>query len=195
VLHDQYLAPTNQVCTVSASRINVLTASQELGWVYKYSEKKAVKSGNPWRIRHTGIYHVHDRERSKTTLIILNPSPAAHFALHLRNILQQAQARAMIVATPMLIHAMLISSHLSSWREYLEHHETLLLDLVKFSPRELVEECITNYSIVYDQPGHSKASSRHRKTDPATGTYINVIRRNNSRVARSEQRVAEFRRC
>jgi heme/copper-type cytochrome/quinol oxidase subunit 1 len=144
VLHDQYLAPTNQVCTVSASRINVLTASQELGWVYKYSEKKAVKSGNPWRIRHTGIYHVHDRERSKTTLIILNPSPAAHFALHLRNILQQAQARAMIVASPMLIHAMLISSHLSSWREYLEHHETLLLDLVKFSPRELVEECITN---------------------------------------------------
>jgi hypothetical protein len=147
VLHDQYLGPTHLVCTVSASRVTVLMAFKELGWVYKYSEKKDVKSGNPWRIRHTGIYHVYDRKRSKTTLIILNPSSTARFALYLHKILQEAPARSRIIANPMLIHAMLISSHLSSWREYLEHHEALLLDLVRSSPTKPVHGRITNLSI------------------------------------------------
>ena len=30
----------------------------------------------------------------------------------------------------MLVHPMLISTHLSSWREYLEYHEAKLLQLV-----------------------------------------------------------------
>ena len=35
-----------------------------------------------------------------------------------------------MLASPMLIHPMLITSHLSSWQGYLEHHEAMLLRLV-----------------------------------------------------------------
>lgn len=101
----------------------------EFGWIYKYAERKDVKSGNPWRIRHTGIYHVLDRERAKTIIFIISPSPASYFITHVRDVIKQAQARSLILASPMLIHPMLITSHLSSWQGYLEHHEAMLLRL------------------------------------------------------------------
>jgi hypothetical protein len=40
----------------------------------------------------------------------------------------------MMLATPMLLHAMLITSHSSSWQGYLEHHEAMLLKLVGSAP-------------------------------------------------------------
>jgi hypothetical protein len=103
----------------------------EFGWVYKYPEKKAVKSGNPWVIRHTGIYQIHNKKGSRSTLLIVNPSPNALFDDYLRKRLQQVSGRSTIVSTPTIVHMMLISSHLQSWRDYLEDHETLLLKLVK----------------------------------------------------------------
>ncbi|CAN9429383.1 unnamed protein product [Alternaria alternata] len=61
----------------------------EFGWVYKYPEKKDVKSGNPWVIRHTGIYQIHNKKGSRSTLLIVNPSPNALFGNYLRKRLQQ----------------------------------------------------------------------------------------------------------
>ncbi|RMZ72166.1 Mg2+ transporter -like Zinc transport [Pyrenophora seminiperda CCB06] len=104
-------------------------APRSFGWVYKYSEKKPVQSGTPWRIRQTGLYHVFDRERAKTVLIIISPSPTAYFLTRILELLEQPQFRSTIRTSPMLLHPMLISSHLSSWREYLEYHESLLLKL------------------------------------------------------------------
>ncbi|KAF3034335.1 hypothetical protein E8E12_005961 [Didymella heteroderae] len=49
--------------------------------------------------------------------------------MHLQDLLRQKQVRSRILSNPMLIDAMLISMHLSSWRDYLEFHETQLLQL------------------------------------------------------------------
>ncbi|CAN9402869.1 unnamed protein product [Alternaria alternata] len=105
------------------------TDRSEFGWVYKYPEKKDVKSGNPWVIRHTGIYQIHNKKGSRSTLLIVNPSPNALFDDYLRKRLQQVSGRSTIISTPTIIHTMLISNHLQSWRDYLEDHETLLLKL------------------------------------------------------------------
>jgi len=121
---------TAVVCHLSStSKFEVVTIL-EFGWVYKYSEKKAVNTGNPWRIRQTGIYHFTDRKRARSVLFIIHPSPAAHFKDYFHQVLQQPQARLSLLSNPMLVHSMLISTHLSSWRDYLEYHEAKLLQLV-----------------------------------------------------------------
>ena len=102
----------------------------EFGWVFKYSEQKAVTTGNPWRIRQTGIYHFADQKRARSTLFIIHPSPTAHFDAYLHQVLQQPDARLRLLSNPMLVHSMLISTHLSSWRDYLGYHEAKLLQLV-----------------------------------------------------------------
>jgi hypothetical protein len=63
-------------------------------------------------------------------MFIMSPSPVAYFISHVRDVLQQAEARSLILASPMLIHPMLITSHLSSWQSYLEQQEDMLLRLV-----------------------------------------------------------------
>jgi hypothetical protein len=105
----------------------------EFGWIYKYAEEKEVKYGNPWRIRHTGIYHIHNYKTARSTIFITFPSPTALFKCHLHQVVQQAAVRSIVLANPMLIHSMLISTHLHSWRSYFEYHETLLLKLVSCS--------------------------------------------------------------
>ncbi|KAH6629840.1 hypothetical protein C7974DRAFT_194269 [Boeremia exigua] len=112
-----------------ASRSTYSSNRLEFGWIYKYSEKKQVGAGNPWRIRHTGIYHVFDRAHGRTTLFVISPRPNAYFATHVKTIMQQAKHRALLLANPMLIHPMLVTSHLSLWQSYLEYHEALLLKL------------------------------------------------------------------
>ena len=114
----------------STSKCEVVTNFVEFGWVYKYSEMKAVKTGSPWRIRQTGIYHLAERKRGRSVVFIIHPSPVAHFKGYLHQVLQQPQARLRLLSTPMVIHSMLISTHLSSWRDYLEYHEAKLLHLV-----------------------------------------------------------------
>lgn len=104
----------------------------ELGYVYKYSEKKEVKTGNPWRIRHTGMYHTCDRHdsRSTSTFVIVSPAPNSRFEIYLKDALRKEIIRAMVLADPVLIHTMLLSTHLGSWREYLERFESLILRAV-----------------------------------------------------------------
>jgi hypothetical protein len=114
------------ILTVLGANITI----SEFGWVYKYSEKKADSAGDPWRIRHTAIYHIVDRKRARSVLFVIHPSPSAHFKVHLQQVLQQPKARLAVSSNPMLIHSMLISSHLSSWRDFLEHQETHLWQLV-----------------------------------------------------------------
>ncbi|OSS48593.1 hypothetical protein B5807_06931 [Epicoccum nigrum] len=120
---------------------SVLTENQcEFGWVYKYSESKKVDSGNPWCIRHTGLYHVFDIKHRKNTVFILSPSPTARFITHLKRAIQHAQVRSAILANPFTIHSMLISCHLSTWRGYLEYHETELLKLDLMSACSSIEQ-------------------------------------------------------
>jgi hypothetical protein len=104
--------------------------TSEFGWIYKYAEEKEVKRGNPWRIRHTGIYHVHNRKTAQSTIFIISSSPAAQFQCHLQQAFQQAAIRSTVLANPILVHSMLVSTHLHSWKSYLEYQETLLLELV-----------------------------------------------------------------
>jgi hypothetical protein len=104
--------------------------TSEFGWIYKYAEEKKVKRGNPWRIRHTGIYHVHNRITAQSTIFIISPSPAAQFTCHLQQALQKTAVRSTVLANPMLVHSILVSTHLHSWKSYLKYHETLLLELV-----------------------------------------------------------------
>ncbi|OAL48073.1 hypothetical protein IQ07DRAFT_112162 [Pyrenochaeta sp. DS3sAY3a] len=118
----------------------------EFGWVYKYSEKKQVRSGNPWRIRHTGIYHLFDHEQSRTTLFVISPSPAAQFTTYLRNTLQQSHLRTALLKTPMMVHPMLISMHLPSWQDYLEYHETSLLRLDMKSACSALEQPLVTFN-------------------------------------------------
>lgn len=101
----------------------------EIGWVYKYAEKKEVDGGNPWRIRQTGIYHLRDHLRRKSVLFLVHPNPSAHFKNHLFDLLRKPETVSALLACPMLIHPMLISTHLYAWQEYLEYHETALLRL------------------------------------------------------------------
>ncbi|KAH7076862.1 hypothetical protein BKA63DRAFT_291670 [Paraphoma chrysanthemicola] len=124
---DRYL-PTEEGYS-SASQSLFRDDRSEFGWVYKYSEKKAVSAGNPWRIRQSGIYHLTARNPRRSVLFIIHPSPSARFKNYLHQVLQQPQARFRLLSNPMLIHSMLISTHLSSWRDYLEYHETQLLQL------------------------------------------------------------------
>ncbi|KAF2621211.1 hypothetical protein BU25DRAFT_483274 [Macroventuria anomochaeta] len=120
-------------------------ATTELGWVYKYPEKKEVKSGNPWVIRHTGVYHVYNIKDFRSTLVIVNPSPIARFSQYLRKMLQQSSVRSTILSTPTIIHTMLISSHLESWRDYLEDHEALLLKLDMKPACTVLEEPLVTF--------------------------------------------------
>jgi hypothetical protein len=118
------------VASFTALTIAIGLHGPEFGWVYKYSERKAVKSGSPWRIRHTGIYHLLDREQARTVLFVISPSPTAQFVTYLRENLLKAEVRSTILENPVLTHSMLISMHLPSWQNYLEYQETLLLRLV-----------------------------------------------------------------
>ena len=89
-----------------------------------------MSSGNPWRIRHTGIYHLAQRNGARSVLFIIHPNPSAHFKNYLQQTLLQPSNRSIVLSNPMLIHSMLISTHLISWRDYLDYHETQLLQLV-----------------------------------------------------------------
>ncbi|CAN9247976.1 unnamed protein product [Alternaria alternata] len=124
---DRHL-PTEEGFTGS-SRLVETADKVEFGWIYKYAEEKKVKRGNPWRIRHTGIYHVHNRITAQSTIFIISPSPAAQFKCHLQKALQQTAVRSTVLANPMLVHSILVSTHLYSWKSYLKYHETLLLEL------------------------------------------------------------------
>jgi hypothetical protein len=44
----------------------------------------------------------------------------------------------------MLIHPMLITSHLSSWQGYLEYHEAMLLRLVGYLPSDVPSKLSTD---------------------------------------------------
>ncbi|KAF2438505.1 hypothetical protein P171DRAFT_491170 [Karstenula rhodostoma CBS 690.94] len=140
---DRYL-PTEEGFSGAPQTI-ISPGRSEFGWVYKYSEKKDVRFGNPWRIRHTGIYQVHDHVRGKSVLIIVSPSPTAHFTSYLRDTLRQSQFRSILLANPMVIHTMLISSHLYSWRGYLEYQETLLIKLDMQSACTALEDPLVSF--------------------------------------------------
>lgn len=101
----------------------------EFGWVYKYPEKKVVESGSPWVIRQTGVYHIFNTKIGRSTYIVLNPSINAKFKMDLQKVLQEQSFRSVLRLSGMLIHSMLMSSHLREWRDYLDYHESLLLKL------------------------------------------------------------------
>ena len=105
-----------------------------------------MKSGDPWRIRQTGVYQVHDSKSGKLIFIIISPSPTAQFVSKLREVLRQSEARSALLANPMLIHTMLISCHLFSWREYLESQDILLLKRVRLE----ITSTITR-TLIYSQ--------------------------------------------
>ncbi|KAJ8115232.1 hypothetical protein OPT61_g3078 [Boeremia exigua] len=140
---DRYLA-TEEGFT-GPSRSTMANGSAEFGWIYKYAEKKPVKYGDPWRIRHTGLYHVYNHKEARTTVFVINPSPNACFKSHLQQVMKEASARIAILRSPVSIHAMLISLHLHSWREYLEYQETLLLKLDTKSACNSFEQPSVNF--------------------------------------------------
>ena len=109
----------------------------EIGYVYKYAERKIVRGGNPWRIRQTGVYYQYDQSRSSSTLIVLSPRPNAEFKKRIQDTLKDSASRARIVSNPWVLHTMLVSTHLNSWRDYLEFFEDHLLRAVRRSPRLL----------------------------------------------------------
>jgi hypothetical protein len=102
----------------------------EFGWVYKYPEKKEVESGSPWVIRQTGVYHIFSTETARSTYIVLNPSPNAKFKMNLQKVLREHSSRSTLLLSGMLVHSMLMSTHLGEWQDYLDYHESLLLKLV-----------------------------------------------------------------
>ncbi|KAJ8117088.1 hypothetical protein OPT61_g1628 [Boeremia exigua] len=141
--HARYL-PTEE--TYAGPPRAVFTTNQsEFGWVYKYPEKKEVSSGDPWVIRHTGIYHVYNTKDLRSIFVILNPSPVAHFSQYLRQVLQQPSSRSAILSTPTIIHTMLLSTHLGSWRDYMEDHEALLLKLDMKPACTVLEEPLVTF--------------------------------------------------
>ncbi|KAI9686893.1 MAG: hypothetical protein M1822_002646 [Bathelium mastoideum] len=118
--------PTEEAFSGAVRSISTLDRS-EISYVYKYSERKMLKEGNTWVVRQTGLYHLYDRKRAVSVFVILNPSPDAKFKNYLEDILRDREVRSHMLANPALLHTMLISTHLSTWREYFEHHETRLL--------------------------------------------------------------------
>jgi hypothetical protein len=103
---------------------------QELSYVFKYAECKEKCTGNPWRIRQTGMYHMHDRHRNTSVFVVVSPRPAARFETYLKNALHDPNVRSQILSTPLLLHTILISTHLSAWRNYLEYFDKFLLKSV-----------------------------------------------------------------
>lgn len=121
-----------QVCNVSLLT-GMTDKSQELSYVLKYAQLKENSTGNPWRIRQTGIYHAFDRHRNSSVYVLVSPHPAAKFETYIKNVLRDPIARSRILSTPLLLHTMLISTHLSAWRNYLEYFEKFLLKAVRDS--------------------------------------------------------------
>ncbi|KAF1849417.1 uncharacterized protein K460DRAFT_90675 [Cucurbitaria berberidis CBS 394.84] len=118
----------NEEAFCGAARSFSVADRSHLTYVYKYPEKKEVKAGNPWRIRQTGIYHVYDHHRPSSTFVIVSPSPNAQFKTHLEDVLRDPDIRSRIFLHPTLIHAMLIASHLGTWRRYLEYYDENIID-------------------------------------------------------------------
>lgn len=105
--------------------------SQELSYVFKYAELKEKSTGNPWRIRQTGVYHTFDRHRNTSVFVLVSPHPAAKFETYTKSVLRDPDNRSQILSTPLLLHTMLISTHLDAWRNYLEYLEKFLLKAVR----------------------------------------------------------------
>ncbi|KAI9660943.1 MAG: hypothetical protein M1821_009270 [Bathelium mastoideum] len=125
---DRFL-PTEEAFSGAVRSLSTLDRS-EISYVYKYSERKMLKEGNSWVVRQTGLYHLYDRKRAVSVFVILSPSPDAKFKNYLEDVLRDREIRSHMLANPALLHTMLISTHLSTWREYFEHYETRLLKAV-----------------------------------------------------------------
>lgn len=85
---------------------------------------------DPWEIRKTGVYHRLDLRTMHSVWVILSPVPASLGEMRLRECMQSEFEQRKILASPFYIHAVLISCHLTNWRQYCGRYERALTELV-----------------------------------------------------------------
>jgi hypothetical protein len=106
-------------------------SSQEICYGYRYTEKKATETTHPWAIRQSGLYHQYDYATSISTLIVLGPLFESAFEKSVKTLLA-SPAGSEISPNPLLLHHMLLSTHLSDMRGYLEYFERQINPVVSF---------------------------------------------------------------
>lgn len=106
---------------------------KEICYGYRYAEKKLDKSGHPWRIRQTGLYHRYNFDTSQSTLISISPLPDSRFEQRVAELITSSDGKLAVLANPMVFHHMLISTHLSDIKGYLLYFEEVLGPIVNYS--------------------------------------------------------------
>ena len=78
--------------------------------------------GDKWRMRQTGIHHVHTRSDALTDLwLIFHPQPDSVFAEKLLRLPSDPSSASMLRGNPLRIQEMLLSSYMDNWRWYMKY--------------------------------------------------------------------------
>ncbi|OCL06730.1 hypothetical protein AOQ84DRAFT_223520 [Glonium stellatum] len=103
----------------------------EISYIFKYPERRYKTESEAWSIRQTAVYQAIDHQSKRSCWILLHPEYESKASECLKVALSVDERAAELIAQPLQQHIMLISTYLSNWRGYMEHHEEELLSISK----------------------------------------------------------------
>ncbi|KAL9096892.1 MAG: hypothetical protein Q9165_000856 [Trypethelium subeluteriae] len=105
-------------------------------YTFKYAAHKPWDPQVPWVVRHMGVYQSVDKASGETLLILINPCPGSRAERSVVEILS-SQAE-YVLKNPLWVHAVILSSYESQWKEYLYHYEQRQLPIVSITNVNLI---------------------------------------------------------
>ena len=130
---------------------------EELCYNIRYVEKPDGKLGKKWSLRQAGIYHQIDPETRRSSWILLQPSENLRKRLH-ENLNYRQSNQQDRDASPMLLHALFLSTLAYNWVDYIEDLRMELAVLVsvvqsyqvnftKHKPRQDDKACFSKVGV------------------------------------------------
>jgi hypothetical protein len=99
-------------------------------YVFKYAERRVGDGDEPWSIRQTGIYHRQSAAVPDSVFVVLHPLYTSCADVRLRESLGDKSSRESLIPQPNDIHILMMTTYLSSWRDYLLYFEDGVQKLV-----------------------------------------------------------------
>jgi hypothetical protein len=112
-----------------------LTTGAEASYVFKYPERRAGDTAEPWSIRQTGVYYKHSGTASSTVFVILHPMYESSAEVRLSGSLGEKGSPQRVSVQPLDQHVLLIRTYFQNWREYMLFYEDKVMEMVSHLTR------------------------------------------------------------
>ncbi|KAF2797954.1 hypothetical protein K505DRAFT_372056 [Melanomma pulvis-pyrius CBS 109.77] len=161
--------------------------SSEICYSIKYAEFKEAQ--RHWVIRQTGVYHQYRAYSKQSIWIIISPVPASLLERRIKDSMQRLVERVHIATNPLALHAFVISTYFSNWKDYCGHYELTLEQLYSDAATTELESTLQVTHESLQQVGSlTKRFSPLRAIFISFGLVLQTLEEmNNSRIFNTQQ--------